>query len=80
MILNPAVDPSFVNLAHDPQQFFGLFHFHILGEFATGRIARFLRHRIAFQLLGMEWPFRVSRLALHLKNRTLCPVQLPDLG
>ena len=59
MILNPAVDPSFVNLAHDPQQFFGPFDFYLLGEFAMGRIARFLRHRIALQLLGMEWPFRV---------------------
>ena len=99
---------------------------HLLGEFATERIVRFLRHMAALQLLGMgrprAWPegpreagigqrrgcrdrfghlhpaqgrtfLRKAllrpershhsaslRLALHPKNRTLHPVQLPDLG
>src|SRR5579871_5086665 len=29
---------------------------HLYGEFATGRIARFLRHMAALQLLGMGRP------------------------
>jgi hypothetical protein len=32
---------------------------HLPGEGATGRIAQFLQHMAALQLLGMERPFRV---------------------
>ena len=40
-----------------------------LGELAMGQIARFFGCMTALQLL-----------ALHPKNRTLRPIQLPDLG
>jgi hypothetical protein len=62
IILNPAVDRSFSGF------FSTMMHKHLYGEFATGRIARFLR------------PLAALRFTLPPKNRTLYAVQLPDLG
>ena len=62
------------------KDFFVLLDTHLLGESATGRIVRFLRHMAALQLLGMERHSASLRLALHRTNRTLHPVQLPDSG
>lgn len=69
IILNPAVDRSFSGF------FSTMMHkhcapldLHLYGEFAAGRIARFLRHLAAL------------RFTLPPKNRTLYAVQLPDLG
>jgi len=45
-----------------------------------GRIARFLRHMLRCNSLEWNGHSASLHLALHAKNRTLHPVQLPDLG
>jgi hypothetical protein len=63
------------------EDFFAILDFHLFGEFATGRIARFLRHGyVATPWNGIAIHSASLRLALHPKNRALHPVQLLDLG
>jgi hypothetical protein len=80
VILNPAVDRLFSVIAMIQKKFLS----HLTFTFMVSSLQRRLHGFCGTWLRcnSLEWNDHSAslRLALHPKNRTLHPVQLPDLG